>query len=136
MNKSDLPDDISFDLLMAKACYAMGLARPRRSNLRVGAAIFDTKNTVYVGANFEMNWQHSEHAEKTAILHGLCNDSGKVRAICIAAERKLFTPCGDCMDKIIEHATADCVIMHYNPLEKKSSYFRIKEIMPFYPTKE
>ena len=130
------PKWLDVDLLIAQSLIGRSMARPRRSKLFVGAAIYDTKNSYYVGGNFEMQWQHCEHAEKTAILNGLCHDCGNIRAICIAAERKLFTPCGDCMDKIIEFAEPDCFIMHYNPATKKSSYFGIKDIMPYYPTRE
>lgn len=127
---------INFDLLKAQACSAMAFARCRRSNLRVGCAIIDTKDTIYTGANIEVLWQRCFHAEETAIIGAMAHDAGDVRAVCIACDRKLFTPCGHCMDIIKEFSKKDGIVIHYNPRTRKESTFTIEELMPHYPTRD
>lgn len=120
-------------LLKADAVSAMAFARPERSGVPVGCALIDTKHTIYTGANLEVLWQQSYHAEETAICGAITHDSGDVRAIVIAANRELFTPCGRCMDLIMKYCVEDAIIIHYNPKTKKESQFTLRQLMPHYP---
>lgn len=128
--------DSQLDLLKANASSVMANARPRRSNLRVGCALIDTKNTIYVGANIEVLWQRCYHAEESAIMGALSRDAGDIKAICIACDRRLFTPCGHCMDLIMEFSHPDATVFHFNPRTLKTSMFALDDLMPHYPTKD
>lgn len=134
--KLELPECYDLDLLKASAVSAMSGARPRRSMLPVGCALYDTRKNIFTGANVEVLWQRSAHAEEVAVLYAMSHDAGKIRALCIAAERDLFTPCGHCMDLIREFAHEDAIVIHINPKTKKTSTFGIQELMPFYPTRK
>src|SRR5437764_782881 len=112
----------------------MAYARPRRSLLPVGCAIVDMKHNVWTGANVETLWQRSYHAEEAAIINAMSHDAGLIRAIVVAANRELFTPCGTCMDLVMEFSTPDAILMHYNPTTRITSEFRLDELMPHYPT--
>lgn len=129
-----IPDWINLDLLKAEASAARAYALPERSGLFVGCAVMDSKRNIFTGANLEVLWQESYHAEETAILTAKTHDAGTIEAICISAERKLFTPCGRCMDLIFKFASPNAVLLHQNPKTYKTSIFYIKELMPYYPT--
>ena len=135
LKRAKVPKGINLDLLRSRAISAMALARPRRSGLLVGCAVIDDKNNIFTGANIEILWQRSFHAEETAITGALVHDCGKIRAICIAAERSLFTPCGACMDLILEFSIPDAVIVHINPKTRKTTIIPLSAMMPFYPTR-
>lgn len=117
---------------------AMCLAIPRRSKFPVGCAIASAYNPgkIWIGANFETQWQTSIHAEKTAILAMLMDGVPKFDVLCIAAEREIFTPCGDCMDHVIEFGGKHAIIYHYRPSKKDVRKFTAKQLMPYYPTRE
>jgi len=132
--KVKCPKDINLDLLVANAIAEMAFARPERSLLPVGCAVFDTKNTIYTGANLEILWQESIHAEKVAISGAITHDSGPIRIVVIAAERKLFTPCGGCMDVIMKYAKDDAIVVHVNPKTNVRTMLTLQQLMPYYPT--
>ena len=132
IHKQSLLD--SMETLALGAMRAAENALPRRSNLQVGAAVLaGSDDTLFCGANFEVRWQGSYHAEELAILNALYAGRWEVRAICVSAERELFTPCGRCMDLIKEFGGRHCIIAHYRPSTKGLSIFTSEEVMPFYP---
>lgn len=131
-----IPKNVNLDLLKSNAISAMAYARPRRSNLPVGCAILDTKNTIFTGANVEFLFQQSWHAEEVAYGYAMSHDGGKIIACCIASDRKRFTPCGKCRDPIKEFSIPECLVVHVNPRTKKTLIFTIDQLMPYYPTKE
>jgi cytidine deaminase len=123
------------------AIQAMKQARPRRSGLRVGCVVatgLDEQGIpkMWAGGNIEVQWQRCYHAEECAILSMVNSGHTRMTAICVAAERDLFTPCGNCMDLIMEFGGPDCLVVTHNPASKKSRAFSAKELMPFYPTRE
>jgi cytidine deaminase len=136
MKKVKLPRDINFDYLKAEACLAMALAKPRRSNCPVGCAFFDVRGNIWTGANIEVRQQRSYHAEESAIINCITHDGGKIKVICIAAERELFTPCGNCMDLIMEFQEDDAYVIYVNPKTKKDAIFLASQLMPYYPTRK
>jgi cytidine deaminase len=134
MKQAKIPKDINMDLLVANAISAMAFARPERSKLPVGCAVLDTKHTIYTGANLEVLWQQVYHAEEVAITGAIAHDSGPIRVIVVAAVRKLFTPCGKCMDVIMKYAKDDAIVVHVNPKTHIRTALTLLQIMPFYPT--
>ena len=124
------------EMLKGHAVSAMAYARPRRSGLAVGCSLLDTKNNYFTGANVELLWQRCSHAEENTIIGSITHDGGEVRAICIAADRELFTPCGHCMDLILEFSQKTASIIHYNPRTRKTTIIPLKKMMPYYPTRK
>jgi cytidine deaminase len=137
-------DKTFLEVLIDMAVDGQRLALPVRSNLYVGASVIalppDRTSPMtfdfYNAGNVEMLWQNSSHAEKNAIMGAVARNHKKILAVCIAAERKLFTPCGGCMDVIFEFGGKDCHVIHYNPSTKAISRFTARQIMPYYPTKD
>jgi len=138
--------------LAVAAEQVMLCAIARRSNLPVGAAVragiegfaggfagaqhLSNEALTFVGANFEVRWQNSYHAEEVAILKMLLVGCRKIRGIVVSAERELFTPCGKCLDLLKEFGTSDCLVAHFRPSTDKLSVFTLDEIAPFYPVGE
>lgn len=121
--------------LIEKAMLARARAKPRRSGLSVGCALYSPEG-VFIGANIETQWQTSYHAEEVAIINmAIGCDLAQFSAILVAAERELFSPCGACMDKILEFGGKDALIYHFRPSTKKVSQFRAGDLMPHYPTR-
>lgn len=127
---------VQISVLTSAAISAMAYARPRRSGLAVGCALLDTKSNCFTGANIELQWQRSSHAEENTIFGCITHDGGDIRAICIAADRELFTPCGHCLDVIMEFATKDAKIIHINPRTRKTTIIPLSKMMPYYPTRK
>lgn len=124
------------ELICLAANAARQRALPRRSGLAVGCAVVTPGGKTFFGANIETQWQTSYHSEEVAILGMLMAGEDRFDTLCIAAERELFTPCGACMDKILEFGGPNAVIYHYRPSTKDVRKFTAKEIMPHYPTRE
>lgn len=133
--ENNLENILQYKDLISAAVGAMANARPRRSGLPVGASVFDGHKT-WAAGNVEVLWQKCYHAEECAILSAIAGGCGKLTMVCVAAERRLFTPCGACSDLILEFGGPECLVVHYNPATKVSNGFSAKELMPFYPTRD
>jgi cytidine deaminase len=142
-------DETYVELLARMATEAKSKAIPTRSNLYVGASVLavsydsivDGKPLVspmdfYTAGNVEILWQESEHAEKNAIMVAVAAKKTKLLAVCVAAERSLFTPCGGCMDRIFNFGGPSCHVLHYNPSTQAISRFTAHDLMPYYPTRK
>jgi cytidine deaminase len=130
------------DKLVDAALKARNNARPRRSGFRVGAAVIDTRGNVYSGANVEVNWQHSYHAEENAIIAAAQQACSRLVGICVASDRDVFTPCGRCMDLIMEYGEKSCKIYCVNAdkitvstIRPDVTTFAAGDLMPHYPGK-
>jgi cytidine deaminase len=56
------------------------------------------------------------------------------RLMLIAAERERFTPCGACMDWIMQFAAnEDVLILIQARTNGEHKIFRARELMPYYP---
>lgn len=101
---------------------------------KVGAAILSENGHFYMGCNVEHIFRcHDIHAEVNAISNMIANGEYKFVAILIAAERKKFTPCGGCMDWIMQHGGKDCIVAYQNELNGEIYKFQAKDLMPEYP---
>src|SRR6185312_8534384 len=79
---------------------------------RVGCAVLTEQGEIHVGCNVEHRFRsHDVHAEVNAISSMVSAGGKKIRAVVIAAERDRFTPCGGCMDWIMQFAADDCVVL-------------------------
>ena len=100
----------------------------------VGADVLAENGKVYSGCNVEHKYRcHDVHAEVNAITNMVSDGEKYFKAILIVAERKRFTPCGSCMDWIIQHGSIDCKVAYQNEVNGKLNIHTAKELMPYYP---
>jgi cytidine deaminase len=101
---------------------------------KVGCAIYADDENIYSACNVEHRFRsHDIHAEVNAITTMISFGGKQVLAIAIVAERDRFTPCGACMDWIMQFGGGDCIVaFQASPLGAHQSY-RASELMPHYP---
>ena len=104
------------------------------TGVRVGAALVTHSGKLFSGCNIEHQFRcHDLHAEVSAIAGMVCSGEQSIRGIVIAAKTERFTPCGGCMDWIMEFGGAECVVA-FQPKEDGGLYtVTAGELMPHYP---
>src|SRR5262249_26477108 len=102
---------------------------------RVGCAVLGSDQQIYVGCNVEHRFRsHDVHAEVNAITTMVAAGCRTFLGMFIAAERERFTPCGACMDWIMQFAsTEDIEIVAQAAPDGPLQIFRARELMPYYP---
>jgi cytidine deaminase len=102
---------------------------------KVGCAIAGSDGQIYVGCNVEHRFRsHDVHAEVNAITTMVSNSCSTFRVMFIAAERERFTPCGACMDWIMQFAISEDVpIVSQSKVGGEVRVFKARELMPHYP---
>jgi cytidine deaminase len=101
---------------------------------KVGAAVLGLDGNIYVGCNIEHVFRsHDIHAEVNAISNMVSQGQQKFKAILIVAERDKFTPCGSCMDWIMQHGGSECMVAYQNKKNGEITRFIANELMPHYP---
>lgn len=79
---------------------------------RVGCAVLTLEGEIFEGCNVEHRYRcHDIHAEINAITTMVSSGARRIRAVAIAAERERFTPCGGCMDWIMQFAAEHCHVI-------------------------
>jgi len=100
---------------------------------KVGAALYTDNKNIFGGCNCEHKYRsHDIHAEVNAIGNMITSGDKVIQAILIVADREFFTPCGGCMDWIIQFASEDCLVGFENAKKELVTY-KVRELMPFYP---
>lgn len=101
---------------------------------KVGAALLSDDNKIFTGCNVEQVFRsHDIHAEVGAISNMVSAGYKKFHALLIVAERKYFTPCGSCMDWIMQFGGQDCKIGFQSSKSDQIVIHTARELMPFYP---
>lgn len=102
---------------------------------RVGCAVLGTNGRIYAGCNVEHRFRsHDVHAEVNAISTMVAQGAIALTAIFIAAERERFTPCGACMDWIMQFAeNGDCTVLAQSTPGGRITSYLASQLMPFYP---
>ena len=101
---------------------------------KVGCAVLGSNGGVFVGCNIEHKFRsHDVHAEVNAITTMIASGEQKIAALLIAAERDRFTPCGACMDWIMQFAGEECLIGFQATLGGKIQTYSARDLMPYYP---
>jgi cytidine deaminase len=102
---------------------------------RVGCAILDASGQIFSGCNVENRFRsHDVHAEVNAIGNMISKiGRSSIRAVVIAAEREHFTPCGSCMDWILQFSLDDCQVIAQSSIKGPVKRYKARELMPFYP---
>jgi cytidine deaminase len=100
----------------------------------VGAAILTSTGNIYAGCNIEHKFRsHDIHAEVCAVANMISNGGKDIIAILIVAERDFFTPCGGCMDWIIQFGHAKCSIGIQKTPSSEIKTYKASDLMPYYP---
>lgn len=100
---------------------------------KVGCAVRSSSGAVYVGCNVEHRFRsHDVHAEVNAITSMVSNGEAEFLAILIAAEREFFTPCGACMDWVMQFGACAVVGFQSCPNGPITTY-TASQLMPYYP---
>jgi cytidine deaminase len=100
----------------------------------VGCALMTSSGRIYVGCNVEHRYRsHDIHAEVNAISSMVSQGDTDIRYLLVVADRERFTPCGACMDWIMQFASENCLVA-FQPKEGGPSMYWKQELMPFYPS--
>jgi len=103
-------------------------------NTKVGCAVQADDGQVYLGCNIEHRFRcHDIHAETNAISTMVTSGGQRIVALLVVASTERFTPCGGCMDWIMELGGADCVVGFQAKPGGPIEMFRAGELMPRYP---
>jgi len=100
----------------------------------VGAALITTTGEIFTGCNVEHRYRIMDiHAEVNAITNMVTAGMKSVYAIFVAAERQRFTPCGSCMDWIIQFGGLECLVGYQTSRTSNIVVHTAHELMPYYP---
>ena len=100
----------------------------------VGCALMTTSGRIVVGCNVEHRFRsHDVHAEVNAISTLIAGGDKEIRYVLVVADRQRFTPCGACMDWIMQFATETCLVA-FQPATGEPTIYSTDELMPFYPS--
>ncbi len=103
-------------------------------NVHVGAAVLTTAGDIFRGCNLEHKFRcHDVHAEVNALSSMVAGGQREARAILVAAEESKFTPCGSCLDWIMELGGSECLVAYQNLRSGPIHVFSAAELMPHYP---
>lgn len=121
-----------FDLLQ-HAWAAKEHAYPWKSQTAVGCAIATDKGWARVGYNVEGLWMTSIHAEAKAVCEVLGHRERGFK-IAIVAETEFFTPCGACLDWLMQACIPNADVLIQNKMhDGEIKRFRLNELCPYYP---
>jgi cytidine deaminase len=101
---------------------------------KVGASILSENENIYCGCNIEHRYRsHDIHAEVNAISNMISAGDTHIKKILIVAERDFFTPCGACMDWIMQFSDEHTLVGFQNERNGEIQIYRTEELMPHYP---
>lgn len=130
------PKDIDDTVLQGLAAAAWNTRENAHilGNTKVGCSVLTDRGRVFGGCNVEHMFRcHDVHAEVNAISSMVSSGDRTIIAVVIVAERDRFTPCGGCMDWIMQFGSEDTVVAFQpergGPLQRYSAH----ELMPHYP---
>ncbi len=102
---------------------------------KVGSALYSSTGSIHTGCNVEHKFRcHDIHAEVNAISSMVASGKEKtIKCILIVAEKQNFTPCGSCMDWIIQHGEKDTLVAFQSSKNGEMTIYRSDQLMPYYP---
>jgi cytidine deaminase len=121
-----------YDSILRVAWAAREHAYPHKSGTKVGCAILSDKNNPYCGWNIEGLWMTSIHAEVNAISKMDVRSGEKIKIIAVVAETESFTPCGACMDWIMQFSNDKTIVITQNK-HKEVKKYTLNKLVPNYP---
>lgn len=105
------------------------------SNYNVGASLLTTDGKTFGGCNNEyVAYSPTDHAEGTAITKANSEGASKenrkfIKAIAVVHEGD-SGPCGECLQRIVEHAD-NCLIITADPTGEIKRITSLKAIFPY-----
>jgi cytidine deaminase len=119
---------------LAEAAWAVRENAYILGKTKVGCALLTSGNKMFVGCNVEHRFRsHDVHAEVNAISTMVANGEQEIRCILVAAERNNFTPCGACMDWIMQFAVKGCLVAFSSSPGSEPTIYTAEQLMPYYP---
>jgi cytidine deaminase len=101
---------------------------------KVGAAVLTKQGLIFGGCNVEHRFRcHDVHAEVNAIGSMVAEGHTDLEAIVIVAERERFTPCGGCLDWILQFGGATCIVARQSKKGGERVSYLASELMPHFP---
>lgn len=101
---------------------------------KVGCSLYSTNRKLFSGCNVEHKYRsHDIHAEVNAISTMIAAGETIIDSLLVVAERDFFTPCGSCMDWIMQFATENTQVGFQNNPNGEITVFNVFELMPHYP---
>lgn len=128
--------DTSADVIAEVAAMAWATREHARTigGTKVGCALRAKSGRIYSGCNVEHRFRsHDVHAEVNAISTMVANGESGIDLIVIVAERDFFTPCGACMDWIMEFGSPSTRVAFQASKRGEVVQFTAHELMPHYP---
>lgn len=120
-----------YQKLLDKAWEARESAYPWKSGTKVGCAIETQTGDIVEGWNMEGLWMTSLHAEVCAITK-LKPTMGKGMQVAIVSKTTNFTPCGACIDWLMQFCVPEAIILIENK-DRVVKQYSLDELMPHYP---
>jgi len=104
------------------------------TSIKVGAAVLAPDSTVYTGCNIGHKLHsHDIHAEIGAISSLVAAGHRRLVAIAVVSEVVGLTPCGSCLDWILQLGGPDCLVYCQNQQGTQASCCRAGDLKPFVP---
>jgi cytidine deaminase len=101
---------------------------------QVGCAVLTAQGVTFSGCNVEHRYRsHDVHAEVNALTTMVSRGHIELAEVWIAAERERFTPCGACLDWIIQFGGPDVGVVVQAAPDLAAVRYLASELMPYYP---
>ena len=121
---------------LAKAAWAVHEHARVLEDTHVGAALMTANGKVFAGCNVEHSMRsHDFHAETNAIGNMIAGGEKKIKAIIVVAKCSRLTPCGGCMDWILEFGDPSITVATQSVPGGEMTMYRAGDLMPFPPRK-
>jgi cytidine deaminase len=106
------------------------------SNFPMGAAVIGANKVITPGALIEsISLGLAMCAERVATFAAIAAGSGEIQAVALIARRtagELTTPCGACLQVLLEHAGEDCLVICEDPAGDQETW-RLGDLAPHVP---
>ncbi len=122
---------MEYQQLLEVAWSAREQAYPWKSGTKVGCAILTDGGTVRAGWNIEGLWMTSIHAEVCTITQIVGNNERGIMIV-LVAETEFFTPCGACLDWLIQFCDKNSDVIIQNK-RREIQTFKLIDLCPHYP---
>ncbi|MBR1915145.1 MAG: cytidine deaminase [Alphaproteobacteria bacterium] len=121
----------TLDILFKKAFEARNNAYAPYSEFKVGAAVLTAKGNIYTGANVEnVSYPCGTCAEQSAIAAMIGAGEYEICDILITAgSQNLITPCGACLQRILEFSNKNTIV-HLSDLSGIKKSYPLTELLP------
>lgn len=119
---------------LAKAAWKVRENSYLFGKTKVGVSLQTTNGNIIGGCNIEQIFRsHDIHAEVNAISTMIAMGETQFYALLVVAQRDRFTPCGSCMDWIMQFGGVDAIVGFQKEPGGEIEKYTAHELMPHYP---